>query len=125
MSSPDGEREHLFTDLADRDPELADRLTRQFLAVWLKQAELVPPSPDDALASVELKVGPDECGAEALRLRSFHTGSTYWRYEWDGSESMAAAWIEHIADAQALNVETDRRFGPVPWDARTGRRRSG
>ena len=116
-SSPDGDREPLFVDLAERDPGLADRLVRRFLDRWLQQARLAPPSFEEAVASVELKVGPDEYGQEALRLRSFHTGTTYWRYEWDGSESMAAQFMDDTADLQAGNVEQDRRHGFTPWDA--------
>lgn len=117
VSAPDGDRERLFIDLADRDPELADRLVRRFLEVWLREARLVPPTFDEAVASVELKVGPDQYGEEALRLRSFHTGTTYWRYEWDGSESMATEFIDDTANSQAQNVEQDRRSGYTPWDA--------
>lgn len=116
-SAPDGDRESLFVDLAQRDPDLADRLVRRFLDRWLRRARLAPPSFDEAAGSVELKVGPDEFGLEALRLRSFHTGTTYWRYEWDGSESMAVQFMDDTADAQAGNVEQDRRNGYTPWDA--------
>jgi hypothetical protein len=114
---PDGPDEHLFLPLEDDQPELAERLKRHYIEQWVAEARLRPPSLQDAMDTVELKVAPDEePGLRRLRLRSFYTGSTYWRYEWDGSEEAAFRFMDQAAELQAWNVEGDREHGPVPWD---------
>jgi hypothetical protein len=77
------------------------------------------------METVELKVAADEePGLWRLRLRSFYTGTTYWRYGWDGSEEAALDFMDEAAELQGHNVGEDRRHGPVLWDDAARRRRS-
>jgi hypothetical protein len=123
-SSPDGDEEHLFVLLEDDRPELAKRLRRRYAERWVVAAHLQPPRLEDAMDTIELKVAPDEePGLWRLRLRSFYTGSTYWRYGWDGSEETVLEFMDEAADLQGGNVGEDRRHGPVLWDAIPRRRR--
>jgi hypothetical protein len=74
--------------------------------------------------TIELKVAPDEePGQWRLRLRSFYTGTTYWKHGWDGSEEAALEFMDEAADLQGQNVGGDRRHGPVLWDDVPRRRR--
>ena len=116
-SSPDGDQEHLFVPLADEQPDLAERLIQHFAERWVSAAQLHPPTTEDAIATVELKVahGPQFDGS-CLRHRSFYTGSTYWQHGWDGTEAAAFAFMDEMAETQADNVSGDRRHGPTPWD---------
>jgi hypothetical protein len=126
-SSPDGPEEHLFVPLDDEQPELAERLRRRYAERWVVEGHLRPPRLEDAMDTIELKVAPDEKpGLRRLRLRSFYTGSTYWRYGWDGSEDAALDFMDEAAELQGADVGGDRRHGPVLWDdlPRTGRKRS-
>jgi hypothetical protein len=116
-SSPDGDQEHLFVPLADEQPELAQRLIRRFSERWVAKSQLHPPTIEDAVATVELKVahGPQFDGS-CLRHTSFYSGSTYWHYGWDGTEDAALEFMDEMADTQSHNVAADRRHGPTPWD---------
>jgi hypothetical protein len=126
-SSPDGAEEHLFIPLEDERPELAARLRRRYAERWIVVAHLRPPSLEDAMDTLELRVAPDhDPGLWRLRARSFYTGSTYWHYGWDGSEEAALEFMDDTAELQGQNVGDDRRHGPVLWDdvVRRPRRRS-
>jgi hypothetical protein len=121
---PDGPEEHLFLPLEDEQPELALRLKRHYVERWIAQARLRPPTLQEAIDTVKLKVAPDEePGLLRLRLTSFFTGSTYWHYGWDGSEETALSFMEEAAQLQAWNVDGDREHGPVPWDDAPAQRR--
>jgi hypothetical protein len=123
-SSPDGADEHLFVPLEDAQPELAERLRRRYAEQWILVAHLRPPRLEEAMDTVELTVAPDEeAGQWRLRLRSFYTGTTYWKDGWDGSEEAALEFMDEAADLQGENVGDDRRHGPVPWDDVPRRRR--
>jgi hypothetical protein len=116
-SSPDGPEDHLFVALADEQPELAQRLRRRYAERWIADARLRPPQIEDAMDTIELKVAPDDQpGLWRLRLRSFYTGSTYWRHGWDGSEGAALDFMDEAAELQAGNVIDDRRHGLTLWD---------
>jgi len=126
-SSPDGHDEHLFVPLEDEQAGLAERLRRRYAERWVVEAHVRPPRLEDAMDTIELKVAPDEeAGLRRLRLRSFYTGSTYWRYGWDGSEEAALDFMDEAAELQGANVGDDRRHGPVLWDdvRRGGHKRS-
>lgn len=76
------------------------------------------------METIELKVAPDDTpGRRRLRLTSFYTGSTYWLYEWDGSEEAALGFMGSSAELQGGNVKEDRRHGPTPWDESRNRAR--
>lgn len=117
QSSPDGDQEHLFVPLADEQSELAERLIRRFAERWVDAAQLHPPTIEDAVATVELKVahGPQFDGS-CLRHRSFYTGLTCWQYGWDGTAGTAAEFMDEMAERQADQVAGDRRHGPTLWD---------
>lgn len=116
-SSPDGDKEHVFVALADEQPELTEHLLRRFAERWVIAARLRPPTIEDAMATVELKVAHgQEFDGSCLRLRSFYTGTTYWLQGWDGSEAAALVFIDEMAELQGANVGDDRRHGPTLWD---------
>lgn len=103
---PDGPDERLFRPLEEDEPGLAQRLKQHYVEQWIAQAGLRPPSLQEAIDTVELKVAPDnEPGKRRLRLTSFYTGSTYWRYGWDGSLETALDFMEEAAELQAWNVD--------------------
>jgi len=98
-----------FVPLDDEQPELAERLRRRYAERWVVEAHLRSPRLEDAMDTIELKVAPDEePGLRRLRLRSFYTGSTYWRYGWDGSEDAALDFMDEAAELQGANVDGDR-----------------
>lgn len=68
------------------------------------------------METVELRIAPDEePGLRRLRLRSFYTGTTYWRYGWGGSEQAALEFMDAAAELQGHNVgeESASRSGAV------------
>src|SRR5262249_32485660 len=124
FSSPDGDQEHLFIPLEDEDLKLAHKLLRRYAERWLIEAELPADRLDEAINAAELKTAPDdEPGLRRLRLTSFYTGTTYWRYGWDGSEAAALSFMDETAELQGGNVRDDRRHGPTPWDESPNRAR--
>jgi hypothetical protein len=117
LSSPDGEEEQLFVPLDDENPTLAQKRRRRYAERWLIEAELPADRLEEAISTIELKVAPDdEPDRRRLRLRSFYTGTTYWRYGWDGSEEAALTFMDETAELQGGNVRDDRKHGPTPWD---------
>jgi hypothetical protein len=115
---PDGREEHLFRPLDEVDPTPADTLRRTFVPKWLTESGFPPSRYDEAVATVDIRVAPDdEPGEQRLRVTSTFTGSTRWLYEWDGDEQEAIAFVEEVAGDEAGRVHDERRLnGPTEWD---------
>ena len=115
---PDGRQEHLFRPLEEVDPALADTLRRTFVPKWLAESGFPAWRYDEAMATVDIRVAPDEePGERRLRVTSGFTGSTRWLYEWDGDEQEAIAFVEDVAGDEAGWVHDERRlYGPTEWD---------
>lgn len=115
---PDGREEHRFRPLDEVDPALADTLRHTFVPKWLTESGFPPSRYDEAMATVDIRVAPDEePGEQRLRVTSTFTGSTRWLYEWDGDEQEAIAFVEDVAGDEAGWVHDERRLnGPTEWD---------
>ena len=118
---PDGENEKFFTPLEAEDSDLADQLVARYGRRWLDVGGLPEHRQSEVPDTVELVVAPDWTESPAdrrriLRLRSWYTGSTYWLHDWDGGRESAEEWVDQVADLQGTNVESERRYGPTPWD---------
>ena len=115
---PDGRRERLFRPLDEVDPAIAASLRNRFVEQWLDIAAFPATRHEDALQTVDLRVGPGEGrGEQRLRLTSSFTGSTRWLDEWDGTEEGAASFVDDAAEMEGGWVHDERRLnGPTEWD---------
>lgn len=115
---PDGRDEHLFRPLDESAPELAAELRRRFSERWLRESGFPASRLEEAIATVDLRVAPDEQDGECrLRITSTFTGCTRWLYEWEGDRAGAIAFIDRTASDEAGWVDDERRLsGPTAWD---------
>ena len=118
QSSDPEEDEHLYHDLADRDPEEADRLIRRFAERWLASSSIPSRRLGEALAVTRLDVA-DEGGAgtSTLRLSFDYLGSKSFLHGWSGDAASAEQFIDDQAQEYASEVDWERReFGATDWD---------
>ena len=118
MELADAREEHRFRPLDEVDPALADTLRRTFVPKWLTESGFPLSRYDEAMATVDIRVAPDEePGEQRLRVTSTFTGSTRWLPEWEGDDQRAIAFVEDVAELEAGWVHDERRlYGPTEWD---------
>src|SRR3954454_12150136 len=92
--------------MAEYDPDLAERLLEVFIDGVAEAALLRKPDRRAIRANVELEVGADRSGHQAIQggfLFSGHRRAS----EWDGTADDAAALVDDMARQIADSVSTD------------------
>ena len=113
-SDPDGADEWLYEDLAERDPQLLEHITRRYSTSWLRLADLDDGFLSEVGDTIDVRVHREQ---GTLRLTSWYTGTTYYGPDWPTDVAVVNVWIDGVADMAASNVRTDRSlYGKTPWD---------